>query len=431
MHKPKVAVIGSGISGLLTSWLLQEQANVILFEKNSRLGGHTYTKSIKLTSGESFDVDMGFIVFNHKTYPLLTKWFEKLNIDSIESEMSFSVKCSKTGLEYNGTNLNGLFSQRKNLFSPSFYNFIINILKFNKLCLSENIYTNSNNMTIGDLIKNQKLSENFCKYYLLPMTGAIWSSAPENMLKMPLTTFIDFFRNHGLLQITNRPTWRVVKGGSSQYIKAWQQNYSGEVFTSSKVLSIKTNNNQNKNKKYTIYTEKSSTDVDNIVFACHSDEAYSILQNSYLDNYPKDITESLANIKYIENYVTLHTDDSILPKKERSRASWNYLLDDLKSPPTVTYYMNRLQRYSPACNTAICVSLNQDNKIHSEKILHQVKFSHPQIDNSSNKAAATINKLNGANNIYFAGAYLGYGFHEDGARSAVNVAKLMGYQECI
>jgi predicted NAD/FAD-binding protein len=416
--KKRIAVVGSGISGLTSAYLLSQKHDVTLFEKDQRLGGHTATVDVKL-DGQSYAVDTGFIVFNDRTYPLFLKLLNRIGLAKQETEMSFSVRNLGSGLEYNGHDLNTLFAQRKNLFSLTFWRLIRQILKFNKL--AKQAYHSGNidpNLTLGDFLAEHQFSEFFATHYILPMGAAIWSTSLEQITQFPLNFFVQFFYHHGLLNVADRPQWYVIPGGSRSYIPHLIKPLGDNVILNADIKAI-----QRTDKGVTLaLADGVEHHFDDVVLACHSDQALALLS---------DATEQelnvLGSLKYSDNDVVLHTDDSMLPKSRLAWASWNYrLTEDTQRPAAVTYNMNILQgiqsRYT------FCVTLNQSEKIDSKKVLGRFNYAHPVIDNDSYKVQQQRASICGQNHTHFAGAYWYNGFHEDGVRSAVDVAKRFGIE---
>lgn len=414
-----IAIIGSGISGLTAAHLINQKHHVTVFEKNDYIGGHTATKPIKF-NGRDYKIDTGFIVCNDRTYPNFLKLLDKLGVPKQKTQMSFSVKNNASGLEYNGHDINTLFAQRRNLFKPSFWKLIREILKFNKLATS--LYENAidEEKTLGDFLLENNFSDNFSENYILPMGAAIWSSSLKDMLVFPLQFFIQFFYNHGLLNIINRPQWYVISGGSYKYIEPMVQNFKNKIKLNSHIDFVKRTE-----KEIEIHFKNNEVaHFDEVIFACHSNEALALLKSP-----TKQEQEILSNIPYTPNEVVLHTDTGILPKRETAWASWNYLLDEnkdarLNKPSCVTYNMNILQGIDS--NDTFCVTLNQTALIDKDKIISKYIYHHPVFNNKSFKAQKRRDEICGKNHTHFVGAYWRNGFHEDGVHSALSVAKRFG-----
>lgn len=419
-----IAIIGSGISGLTAAYLLNRKHNVTVFEKNDYIGGHTATKDI-VVNDKSYAIDTGFIVCNNRTYPNFLKLLKLLKVNLQPTEMSFSVLNKQSGLEYNGNTLNSLFAQRSNLFSVKFWKLVREIVTFNKQCKKSHVSDNiKNEDTLGDFLKLHNFSEFFKQNYILPMGAAIWSTSLIEMEEFPLRFFIRFFYNHGLLNITDRPQWYVIPGGSREYIKPLTDSLKNRIELNSKILHVIRHVHQ-----IEIIFEDGTTRVfDDIVFACHSDQALALLK----DPTPNE-TSILGGIPYTRNEVVLHTDINLLPKRKLAWASWNYLLDNtstnaqLTNPSCVTYNMNILQGLKDTDET-FCVTLNQTDNIEASRIISSYVYHHPVFNHQSLKAQSRRNEICGHNNTHFAGAYWRNGFHEDGVFSALVVAKRFGVE---
>lgn len=412
----KIAVIGSGISGLTAAYLLSKEHEVHLFEKNNYIGGHTNTIDVTLQN-ENHHIDTGFIVFNEKTYPNFCHLLNQLNIKSETSNMSFSVSCEKTGLEYNGTSLNSLFAQRSNIFKPSFLRLISDILRFGKKTTNDKFVCDEN-ITLGEYLNSHGFSDNFSKHYILPMASAVWSTNIHEIKNFPMINFIQFFKNHGMLSVNNRPMWRVISGGSKQYIPAFTKNYADKIYLNSTVSAI----NRTKNNVELYVGNEQRVNFDQVVIATHSDQALKLLSD--LSSEEENILNSFS---YKRNTAILHYDEKLLPSNRLAWASWNYHLfnnDAHDALPTVTYYMNILQNIKSNFN--FCVSLNCDDRINGNKLIKKIMYEHPQYSTKAFRAQQHHNLINGVNRTYFCGAYWGYGFHEDGVNSALSVANKFG-----
>lgn len=410
--KKKIAVIGSGISGLTSAYILSKNHDVSLFEANDYLGGHTHTVPVE-THDTIYSIDTGFIVFNQRTYPNFCKLLAELNVPIQSSEMSFSYRSDLRGLEYNACNLNTLFSDRRNLFNLTFYHLIKDIILFNSDAKKFLAQTNDLEMTINDFIRKKKYSEQFKECYLIPMMAAIWSKNKEDTLDCSASFILQFYNNHGLLDLFNRPMWYVIKQGSKNYITPMIERLKDQVYLNSKVERIIRESN-----KIKIIVNSNEHIFEEVVCATHSDQALKMLEKPT----PEEINILMA-IKYTENEVILHKDRKVMPKNERAWASWNYL-DNQETAPTLTYYMNRLQ--SIRSNHDFFVSLNLEHEISESQIIQSFKYAHPCLNVSALKAQKQINLINGINNTYYVGSYWGYGFHEDGVNSAIHACNLLG-----
>ena len=415
MEKQRIAIIGSGISGLTTAYLLHKSHEITLFEANDYIGGHTHT--VKVAQGEqSYDIDTGFIVCNDRNYPNFLKLMDKLNIAMQPTEMSFSVRNNPLGLEYNGHNLNTLFSQRRNLLRPKFYRLIRDILYFNeaaKKAIEEGV---AENITLDTFVNQQSLSDIFKNNYLLPMAAAIWSCSMEQAGEFPLHFFLKFFLNHGLLDIKNRPQWYAVKGGSKAYIDPMTSGFKDQIRLSTPVNSVVRDDSW-----IEVNHATGKETFDQLVFACHSDQALDLLKNASIEE--KAI---LGELLYQQNDVILHSDASLMPKKSLSWASWNFLAGEQEhnDPTLVTYCMNILQGI--ASDQPFLVSLNARHKIDPEKIIGEYDYTHPVYSVAGMKAQSRRNEISGVGRIHYCGAYWYNGFHEDGVRSALDIGEKFG-----
>ena len=407
------AIIGSGVSGLTAAYLLAKKYRVTVFEKNDRVGGHTATVDI-VKEGEDFAIDTGFIVFNDKTYPNFLAMLSEIGISKQATEMSFSVHNCQTGLEYNGHNLNTLFAQRRNIFRPKFWQLVKDILRFNKLCkavFEQQSYTES--YTLGTFLADNSFTDFFAEHYILPMGAAIWSSSLAQMEDFEFRFFVQFFHNHGLLNIADRPQWYVVPNGSRSYLAPLCKPFKESIRLNANITGVTRNND----KVQLHFNDAPTENFDEVVIACHSDEALSLL-----DDVSKDEQTILSAMPYSENSVVLHTDRNLLPKREKAWASWNYQLsDDRTKAASVTYNMNILQGIKS--KHTFCVTLNQKDEIDPSTILKEFTYHHPIFTTDSIQAQNQRHLICGINHTHFAGAYWHSGFHEDGVRSAVEVAK--------
>ncbi len=419
--RKKVAIIGTGIAGMTSAYLINQKADITVFEANDYIGGHTATKEVEV-DGKLYAIDTGFIVYNDWTYPNFIRLLETLKVKTQATEMSFSVKNVATKLEYNGNNLNSLFAQRRNLVNPTFYRLVFDILKFNKVCKShikEN--KDTDNITLIDFIKQHNLSDTFTNNYILPMCAAIWSTSLESSANFPLSFFLKFFNNHGLLNVTNRPQWHTIVGGSNEYIAPLTESFKSNIKLNAAVSNVKRTD-----KGFVVTTNGSNFEFDEVVFACHSDQALSMIElESFNSSYASKLRSILSAIPYSKNDVVLHTDTTQLPKRTLAWASWNYLIKGDKgegeAPASVTYNMNILQRLESP--TTFCVTLNNTKEIESTKILGKYVYDHPQFSPEMVLAQQKRNQICGVDGVHFCGAYWYNGFHEDGVKSAIDVAK--------
>ena len=407
----RIAIVGAGISGLVAAHRLHATHEVTVFESEPRLGGHTHTVRVEL-DGESHWVDTGFIVYNDWTYPHFIALLDELGVASRPTSMSFSVRSDRTGLEYNGTSLNGLFAQRSNLFRPGFYRLIREILRFNReapLALERL----GEEVTVGRFLDEGAYSREFRDHYLLAMGAAIWSCPPGTFAEFPMAFIIEFYRNHGLLNVRDRPTWRVIEGGSRGYLEPLTKPFAHRIRLSAPVVRVARRDDG-------VWLEvrgASPERFDHVVFACHSDQALRMLE----DPSPVE-REVLGAIPYQANSAVLHTDISLLPRNRRAWASWNYLVSAESSEnATVTYNMNILQHIRS--RHVFCVSLNCDESIDPSKVLGRFTYHHPIFTTQRAAAQRRHGELLNSRRTSFCGAYWRNGFHEDGVRSALAVCE--------
>jgi predicted NAD/FAD-binding protein len=405
----KIAIVGSGISGNSLAYTLSKEHDITLFEKNNRLGGHSHTHEI-ISQGKKINVDTGFIVFNKKTYPLFTKLLDELNVHYEKSDMSFSVFSKDRNFEYNGTTLNTLFSQRKNIFNYKFIKMIYEIIKFNKVALT--LLSAKTEISLETFLRQNNFSDYFCKNYILPMGSAIWSSNINSMLKFPAVFFVKFFNNHGMLNINDRPQWLTVTNGSKEYVEKLTASIKKNIRLNCPVKAVK------RNKDSVEIKSSDGTEIfDYIFFACHSDEALKLI----IDPSAQE-KEVLSSIPYSKNEVTLHTDESIMPNNKLTWAAWNYNIDSTNDMPiALTYNMNILQNLKT--QQTILVTLNDNGNINPEKVLKKINYDHPLFSLKSVEAQKNYGIISGVNRTGYAGAYWGNGFHEDGISSAYNAIK--------
>ena len=408
----KIAVVGGGISGLICSYLLRDKHEVVLFEKEPRLGGHTHTVDVSY-GDQSYAIDTGFIVYNNRTYPNFIKFLNQLGVSGQPTQMSFSVSCERSGVEYGSVGFNGLFAQRGNLLNPSHYRMLRDILRFNRE--SKKLLTSPSKISIGDYLEQNGYSQEFMDRYLLPMCAAIWSGSLDVASQFPADHFVEFFNNHGLLTVTQQPQWYVIKGGSRSYVQAAHQLLGERIRLDSQVSSVKRIGQQ-----VEIVSRQGKETFDRVIFACHSDEALALL-----DDPSQNEIDILSALPYQTNEVLLHTDRRLLPVNPRAWASWNYRVsDDRQRPATVTYHMNRLQGISAPVE--FCVTLNQTQEVDQEQVLGRYHYDHPVYTLAAQQARERRDEINGQALSYYCGAYWGNGFHEDGVKSALDVCAQLG-----
>jgi len=407
----KIAVIGGGISGNVVAYKLHKDHEITLFEANDYLGGHTHTHDIEL-DGKHFAVDSGFIVFNNRTYPNFVGLLDELNVESKPSSMSFSVRCSGTGLEYNGSNLGTLFCQKKNLVNLGFYRMLKDILKFNRNAPTI-LGSTESELALAEYLRTGGYSDSFVKFYLLPMGASIWSTDPERVLDFPAGFFVRFLLNHGLLSIDDRPQWRVIKGGSRNYLDAMSRGYRNRIRLSSPVSAVRRLSDGVQIKPVGAEPEH----FDAVFLACHSNQALRLLSD------PSPFEQSiLGALPYQRNTAVLHTDSSILPRYRKAWAAWNYHIPSRdRGVASLTYNMNILQGLN--AEKQFLVTLNDPGDIDPRKIIRRMDYEHPLFTADGVDAQGQQDRINGINRTFFCGAYWRNGFHEDGVVSALNALR--------
>ncbi len=415
----KIAIIGAGISGLTAAYRLGLAHDITLFEANDYLGGHTNTVEVEL-GGERQVIDTGFIVFNDWTYPKFIELLNELGVRSQPTSMGFSVRCDATNLEYNGSSINGLFAQRRNLVRPSFYRMLGDIVRFNRdapeLVLS---HPETDETTVGEFLAKQRYSREFAEHYLLPMGAAIWSCPVGMFENFPIRFIVEFYRNHGLLSVRNRPTWRVIEGGSRNYVVKMAERFRDRIRLRTAVGLVR----RSADDVVVVPRNASPESFDHVVLACHSDQALRMLADS--TSIERDV---LTEFPYGRNIAVLHTDETVLPKRRRTWASWNYHLSDQASKnasqaATVTYQMNLLQNLRS--KHVFNVTLNSDERIDPAKVLRRFEYHHPIFTVRRAAAQSRHHELINVNRTSFCGAYWGNGFHEDGVVSALRVCETL------
>jgi len=408
----KIAIVGTGISGLTSAYLLNRKHDVYVFEANDYIGGHTNT--IQVNEGtRKVAVDTGFIVFNEPNYPNLCHLFDELGVASRNSDMSFSVHCEASGLEYNGTDLNRIFSQRKNIFNPQFIRMLKDIMRFHKhapQALKNNL---SDTITVSEFANTNRYSKKFIEYYLVPLGASLWSCPAEKFRQFPIKFVLEFLDNHCMLQVNDRPQWKTVVGGSNQYIAPLTERYFEKIYLNMPVTRVV----RNTNNVELSFSNGSSGTFDEVIMATHADTSRRLVQNLDQEEH-----RFLELFDYQDNETVLHTDTSILPSKKRTWASWNYRIPASENNHVaVTYNMNMLQGIES--EHTYNVSLNQTKFIDPEKIIKRINYHHPVFHPGRDLVQAQHHKMIRRRGISYCGAYWGYGFHEDGVRSAVNVAE--------
>ena len=407
----RVAIIGSGISGLAAGWYLSRRHEVSLFEKEPRLGGHTNTVIVE-NGGNPIPVDTGFIVHNDRTYPNLVRLFAELGVETQPSDMSFSVSCRRTGFEYSSRGINGYFAQRSNLLRREHYLLLAEILRFNRTAPRLLDRPGAESATIGDVIDEGRYHKVFTDRYLFPMASAVWSMSLDSIRSFPALTLLRFFHNHGMLGIDTHPKWKVIRGGSHKYIPLLSAPFKERICPDAHITSV-----SRRESGVTLnFAGRPAMNFDQVVFACHGDEVLPLLERP--TNAERDV---LGSFKTSRNLATLHTDSSLLPSHPSARASWNYNLGlSGKSAGAVTYHMNRLQSLQTAED--YCVTLNGEDAIDGAKVLSKIVYHHPLYTREAVRAQERWSEISGQNRTHYCGAYWFYGFHEDGLNSALRVA---------
>jgi len=407
----KIAVIGSGISGLSASYFLSKKYHVDLFEKEDRFGGHSYTIDV-IENKKRIPVDIGFIVFNHLTYPNLINFFNEIDIEIEKSDMSFSVSVEGTNFEYCGKGLKGIFANKSNFLNIKFIRMFLEILKFYKLC--DKISNIDQVITLDEFLKKNEWSKSFINYHIIPMVSAIWSMPPYEAGKMPMNFFLKFFQNHGLFKLRNRPQWYTVAHRSKTYVNKVLSQISGEYFKNYKINSI-----QRVSSGVQVYYGGANEffDYDKVILATHADQALSLIKN------PTDQEiKTLSNFDYKKNLAVLHCDESVMPKNKKVWSSWNTYVDPKNlNKSSLTYWLNLLQNIN--CEKNIFLTLNPLKEIPNERIYKKIEFTHPYYDQKALDNQKNLKNIQNKENLLFCGSYFGYGFHEDGIKSSIEMLK--------
>ena len=407
----KIAVIGSGISGLSASYFLSKKHHVDLFEKEDRFGGHSYTIDV-IVNKKRIPVDIGFIVFNHLTYPNLINFFNEIDIEIEKSDMSFSVSVEGTNFEYCGKGFKGIFANKSNFLNIEFIRMFLEILKFYKLC--DKISNIDQVITLDEFLKKNEWSKSFINYHIIPMVSAIWSMPPYEAGKMPMNFFLKFFQNHGLFKLRNRPQWYTVAHRSKTYVNKVLSQISGEYFKNYKINSI-----QRVSSGVQVYYGGANEffDYDKVILATHADQALSLIKN------PTDQEiKTLSNFDYKKNLAVLHCDESVMPKNKKVWSSWNTYVDPKNlNKSSLTYWLNLLQNIN--CEKNIFLTLNPLKEIPNEKIYKKIEFTHPYYDQKALDNQKNLKNIQNKENLLFCGSYFGYGFHEDGIKSSIEMLK--------
>ena len=411
----KIAVVGSGISGLSAAYYLSKKHKVDLFEKENQFGGHANTLRVTYDINQEVDVDIGFMVFNKSTYPNLINFFLENKIEIEKSDMSFSVSESGSSLEYCGKGIGGIFSNKKNLLNIKFIKMFFEIIYFYKNCEKIEIRKNDAK-TLGEYLEEIKISKYFINYHIIPMVSAIWSMPPYEASQMPLTFFLNFFKNHGLFKLKNRPQWYTVKNRSKTYVNKIINQISGEHFKNYKITKI---TRSDFGAKIYYGGENEFFDYDKVIIATHANEALDIISDPTVEE-----KEILKNFKYRQNTAVIHFDESIMPKNTKAWCSWNSSMSkDNIEKTSVTYWLNQLQNLKIDRN--IFLTINPFREVPDNKIFKKVKFTHPYYDNDALSNQNNLKKIQNKKNILFCGSYFGYGFHEDGIKSSIEMLKTL------
>ena len=413
-----IAVVGSGISGICSAYLLQNRHNVSLFEKNDYFGGHTHTVMIPEGPDKKIPVDTGFIVLNERTYPNFIAFLNQLGAEKCRTDMSFSYYDQKTGLYYASNNLDSIFAQRQNLFKPRYLRFVYEMVRFIKILRKAYIEGHLEDITLSEYVERKGLHREVVYQFIIPMAAAIWSGSDFQMGKFPIRTFAQFYENHGLLAVTGHPPWYFVKGGSHTYVNAFLKSFKGKAIKSSKIVSIL----RQDSKPEIHFENREPQTFDAVIIATHADQALKLL-----DNPSKNEQRLLGVWSYSNNKTFLHTDKDLMPPNKRAWASWNYTRytqDDSTVPVTVSYDMTRLQKLDT--QNSYFVTLNPQRSIPQAHIIKQMNYTHPQYSFEAFNSQKDLPSLNENQNTFFCGSYFGYGFHEDGVNSALAVGKKFG-----
>lgn len=411
----RIAVIGAGIAGMSAAYLLSRRHEVHLFEKDGRIGGHTHTVTVDSAEGP-LPVDTGFIVHNERNYPNFVRLMHELGVETQASDMSFAVTSRADGYEYSSRGLSGFFAQKSNLLRASQYRLLAEIVRFNREARALAAAPDASALTLGQMLDRGRFSETFRERYLYPMASAVWSMSFAEIAEFPAATLVRFFDNHGMLGIDTHPQWRVIKGGSNQYIAPLLAPLADRITTGVDISRVK----RTEHAVEITFADRPSRSFDEVVFACHGDQVLPLL-----DAPTDEEIEVFSALRTSRNDTVLHTDSSLLPRRKAARASWNYNIHEgAQKRVSVTYHMNRLQ--SLATSTDYCVSLNANDMIAPDRIVRKLVYEHPLYDHAAIAAQARWAEVSGRNRSHYCGAYWLDGFHEDGLNSAIRVARSLG-----
>lgn len=415
----RIAVVGSGIAGLACAHVLGPHHEIVLYEASRRLGGHSNTVMVDDPNLGPTGVDTGFIVHNDRNYPHLVRLFAELGIETVDSEMSFAVHDPDADFHYRATNLNTLFAQRRRLLDPRMWAMLADILRFHRsgrrlLAAADDGDSRWDDVTIGELLDQGRYRREFIDRHLIPMGAAVWSTPPKRFREFPVISLLRFLDNHGLLSIGDRPQWKTVAGGSRRYVSAIERRFEGRIRRGCPVTAVHPSADG-----ITVWSSDGGERFDRAILACHSDQSLRLVAGS-----DPELAQLLAAIEYQPNRATLHTDVGVLSPDPRSWAAWNYRIEPDSSASTVTYDLTRLMRLST--DVRYLVTLNDAGRISTDRIIEEIEYSHPVFDHSATAAQSRIRARNGSGGIWMCGAWMGYGFHEDGMRSAVEVCRGLG-----
>ncbi|MGB5585536.1 MAG: FAD-dependent oxidoreductase [Gammaproteobacteria bacterium] len=413
----RIAVVGSGIAGIAAAWLLGKWHSVWMFERNRYFGGHTHTVTVT-EQGQTLPIDTGFIVYNEPNYPHLTGLFNHLGIATRETEMTFAASVGNPVIEFAGSDLNTLFAQRRNLVNGGFLGMVWDILRFNRRCKALLREHRFGNLTVGDLLEQERLGVRFRDHYLLPMAAAIWSCPPRTMLDFPAQSFARFFENHGLLDLYDRPQWKTVVGGSHSYIKRLLEEIGPRARLADAAVSV----SRKKDRIEVTLASGERMTFDQVVLACHADEALALLTGPLTNEQ-----SILSRFDYQPNRALLHTDERLMPRSRRVWSSWNYLAEQdgaQVEAVSVTYWMNRLQGIRS--EREFFVSLNPLREPRPDRLIAEMTYHHPVFDTGAMAAQQRLAEIQGLDRIWYTGSYFGYGFHEDALRASVELAEGFG-----
>jgi len=429
----RIAIVGAGISGLAAAYFLSRRHRVWLFEKETRLGGHTHTVLLPRTTHDGLAqrpknherqdgaaplaLDTGFLVHNDRTYPNLVRLFAEIGLKTHASDMCFAVSCRRTGLEYSSRGARGFFAQRRNLFRPSHLRLLKEIVRFNREAPSLLDAPDADRLTLGDFLESRRFGDEFTHTYLFPIASAVWSSSLDSIRSFPALTLVRFFDNHGMLGINTHPRWKVVAGGSHTYIPKLTAPLADRIVRGAPIRGI----SRGESGVHVSFFDRQPMAFDDILFACHGDQVLPLLADA--TDRERDV---FGRFQTTTNEAWLHSDDSVLPRRAAARASWNYLIGEGDAPPTVTYHLNRLQGLD--ARDQFCVTLNPAQAIDERRVLRKIVYAHPLYTRDAIAAQARWNEVSGPNRTHYCGAYWFYGFHEDGLRSALRVARALGVE---